>query len=88
MGHMDRRTPAPRRLATGSAGLALAIVRSVLVTRQAEFDLAVLTQRMNDMDSTTVFSDYPAQQQGPARRTIKASVIQDMLTAESMNLKR
>jgi hypothetical protein len=50
--------------------------------------MAVLTQRINDVDSTTVFSDYPAQKQGSARRMVEASVIQDMLAAEDTNPKR
>jgi hypothetical protein len=88
MGHVERRSPSPRRRANGTPGLALAIVRSVLQTRSAEFNMAVLTQRINDVDSTTVFSDYPAQKQGSARRMVEASVIQDMLAAEDTNPKR
>jgi len=42
--HVDRRAPTPVRRATATSGIALAIVRSVLVTRRAECNLAMLTQ--------------------------------------------
>jgi hypothetical protein len=41
---VDRRAPTPVRRATATSGIALAIVRSVLVTRRAECNLAMLTQ--------------------------------------------
>jgi hypothetical protein len=87
IGHFDRRSSQPRRRDTDKVGLALAIVRSVLVTRRAEFNMAVLTQRMNDAESPPVFTDYPGQKQGSARRMVEASVIRDMLAAEGMSRK-
>ena len=74
----------PHRRATGTSGIAVAIVRSVLVTRRAEFNLAVLTQRRNDSENSSVFSASSAQQPGSARRMVQASVIQNMLAAEAL----
>ena len=82
IGNLDRRSPHPRRRETAKACLALAIVRSVLATRQAEFNLAVLTQRMNDAEAPPDFTEYPGQKRASTRRVVEASVIQDMLAAE------
>ena len=76
IGNLDRRSPHPRRRETDKAGLALAIVRSVLATRQAEFNLAVLTQRMNDAEAPPDFTEYPGQKRASTRRVVEASVIQ------------